>query len=123
MSDVEPPAGLEAEGMRLWDAVIKVYVLTPSELAVLAEACHTADELDRLEAAVRELSDFVVSGSTGQPKPHPLLAEVRAHRQLLQRLMEGLALPDQGQKVGLSASARHAAKAARARWANREAAS
>jgi hypothetical protein len=123
MSDIEPPAGLEASGMRLWAAVTGPYVLTPTELANLAEACYTSDELARLEAAVRELPDFVVRGSTGQARPHPLLSEVRAHRQLLQRLMEGLNLPDQDQQVGLRGGARHAAKAARARWGNREAAS
>jgi hypothetical protein len=116
MSDMEPPAGLDESGMGLWASVVEVYVLTASEVAILTQACFTADELDRLEAAVRELPDFVVRGSTGQPKPHPLLAEVRAHRALLQRLMEGLNLPDQDQQVGLRAGARHARKAAQSRW-------
>ena len=120
MSDIEPPAGLDASGQRLWAAVTGPYVLTPGELANLAEACRTADELDRLEKAVRELPDLTAKGSTGQLKPHPLLAEVRAHRALLQRLMEGLNLPDQDQQVGLRAGARHARKAALGRW-NREA--
>jgi hypothetical protein len=123
MSDIEPPACFEASGKRLWAAVTEPYILTPAELANLEEACHTADELDRLEMVVRKLPDLTTRGSTGQIRPHPLLAEVRAHRALLQRLMEGLNLPDQDQKIGLRAGARHAAKAARARWANREAAS
>ena len=42
--------------------------------------------------------------------------EVRAHLALLQRLMEGLNLPDQDQQVGLRAGARHARKAAQGRW-------
>jgi hypothetical protein len=121
MSDQpEPPAGLEASGMRLWEAVTTPYVLTPSELSVLAEACRTADECDRLEAAVRELPELVVPGSTGQPKVHPLLEEVRRHRLLLERLTAALNLPDQDQQVGLRAGARHARTAARSRW-NREA--
>jgi hypothetical protein len=122
MSYVEPPAGLDASGKSLWDAVVTPYALTPAELSILTQACYTADELDRLEAAVRELPELTAKGSTGQLKPHPLLAEVRAHRALLQRLMEGLNLPDQDQQVGLRGGARHAAKAARARWGNREAA-
>jgi hypothetical protein len=123
MSDIEPPAGLEASGMALWESVTGPYMLTPAELSILAQACRTADELDRLEAAVRELPDFVVRGSTGQPKVHPLLEEARRHRLLLERLCAALNLPDQDEKVGQRAGARHAAKAARARWANHEAVS
>jgi hypothetical protein len=119
MPDIEPPAGLEASGMRLWDVVTTAYVLTPTELSVLAEACRTADECDRLEAAVRDLPELVVPGSTGQPKVHPLLEEVRRHRLLLERLTAALNLPDQDQQVGLRAGSRHAKKAALGRW-NRE---
>jgi hypothetical protein len=53
-------------------------VLDPGELCVLAEACRTKDELDRLEAAVRALPSLLATGSQGQEKAHPLLAEVRA---------------------------------------------
>lgn len=120
MSEIQPPEGLEASGRSLWDGVTGPYLLTPAELSILTQACFSVDELVRLEAAVRELPDFVVRGSTGQPKPHPLLSEVRAHRQLLQRLIEGLNLPDQDQQVGLRAGARRTAKAAQARWANHE---
>jgi hypothetical protein len=84
--------------------VAGLYVLTPAELAMLGEACRTADEVDRLERAVRALPELVVSGSTGQPKAHPLLAEVRAHRQLLERLTSALNLPDDDQVVGDRAS-------------------
>ena len=87
-----------------------------AELANLAEACRTADELDRLEKAVRALPELVVSGSTGQPRPHPLLEEVRRHRQLLERLTIALALPSVDEKEGVTASQRHARRAAVARW-------
>jgi hypothetical protein len=96
--------------------VVSKYVLTPAELANLAEACRTKDELDRLEKAVRAIPDFVVPGSTGQPKVHPLLAEVRAHRQLLERLTAALALPNEDQEVGLRPGQKHAQRAARGRW-------
>ena len=123
MPDEKPPTGVKASGKRLWTAVTGAYILTPAELATLTQACYTADELDRLERAVRALPELTTRGSTGQLKPHPLLGEVRAHRALLQRLMEGLNLPDQGQKIGLRAGARHAPKAALGRWHNREAVS
>jgi hypothetical protein len=98
--DVRPPSGLKAPGRKLWAAVINKYVLTSAEVAMLEQAAHTADELDRLERAVRKLSDLVTTGSTGQLKPHPLLAEVRAHRMLLERLCTALCLPNDDQKVG-----------------------
>jgi hypothetical protein len=78
MPVIQPPDGLEATGKQLWDSVVEVYALTPSETATLGEACRTADELDRLERAVRALPDLMVTGSMGQLKPHPLLGEVRA---------------------------------------------
>jgi hypothetical protein len=116
MSDQKPPAGLGASGERLWSSVVEVYQLTAGEMEMLAQACRTADELDRLEMAVRDLPDLVVSGSTGQAKAHPLLAEVRAHRQLLERLTTALALPNVDQQEGSTAAQRHARKAAVARW-------
>ena len=114
----KPPTGLRAAGKRMWVAVTgpDAYVLTPAELAMLEEACRTYDELGALEKALRELPDLVVTGSMGQPRIHPLLAEVRAHRTLLAKLTERLNLPDLDQKVGLRARSKHAKKAADARW-------
>jgi hypothetical protein len=50
---LKPPTGLKAPGRGLWTAVAGPYVLTPAELEMLGQACRTADELDRLEKAVR----------------------------------------------------------------------
>src|SRR5215203_3420119 len=112
----KPPPGLRAPARRLWAAVVGRYVLTPAELAMLSEACRTSDELDRLERAVRALPALTTTGSAGQVKAHPLLAEVRAHRQLLERLAGALNLPDMDQEVGLRAGSRRARAAAVARW-------
>ena len=49
------PAGLQAPGKALWAAVVGKYVLTAGELEVLRQAVRTADEVDRLERAVRAL--------------------------------------------------------------------
>ena len=76
---MKPPTGLKAPGRRLWVSVADRYVLTSAEVEMLGQACRTADELDRLERAVRVLPELTTTGSTGQLKPHPLLAEVRAH--------------------------------------------
>jgi hypothetical protein len=116
MFEQKPPTGLKASGKRLWTAVAEPYILTPAELATLEQAARTADELARLEKAVRALPDLVVAGSMGQPRMHPLLGEVREHRRLLERLTTALNLPDVTENIGLRAGARHARKAATARW-------
>jgi hypothetical protein len=117
--DVRPPSGLKAPGRRLWAAVVVPYVLTPAELEMLGQACRTSDELDRLEKAVRALSELTTTGSTGQLKPHPLLEEVRRHRLLLERLTSALNLPNDTEEVGTRAGSRHARKAAEGRWRKR----
>ena len=116
MSDQRPPSGLKASGKRLWLSVADRYVLTAAEVEMLGQACRTADELDRLEKAVRELTELTTTGSTGQLKPHPLLAEVRADRTLLERLTTALCLPNEDQEVGLRPGQKHGQRAIRARW-------
>src|SRR4051794_27952245 len=116
MSDQRPPTGLRTAGKRLWSAVAGLYVLNPAETSILAEACRTADELSRLERAVRALPSLVAEGSTGQPRSHPLLEEVRRHRVLLERLTASLALPDEDEESGMRPGQKHAQRAARGRW-------
>jgi hypothetical protein len=113
--ELKPPTGLQPPGLKLWHAVVDRYELSPAEVEVLGQACLTCDELDRLEHEVRELPRLVTTGSTGQVRPHPLLAEVRAHRQLLERLASALALPVEGEEVGIAVSAQHS-RAVQARW-------
>src|SRR5512133_3494015 len=108
MSGQKPPTGLRTAGKRLWAAVIESFVLNLGELSMLEQACRTADELDRLEKAVRALPELTTTGSTGQLKPHPLLAEARAHRLLLERLVGALALPTEDEEVGLRPGQLHA---------------
>lgn len=118
MTPPKPPTGLRPPGRKLWTAVADRYVLTAAETEMLGQACRTADELDRLEKAVRALPELTTTGSTGQIKPHPLLAEVRAHRLLLERLTTALCLPDEDQEVGLRPGQKHGQRAIRARWKN-----
>jgi hypothetical protein len=113
---LKPPTGLRAPGRRLWVSVAERYVLTAAEVEMLGQACRTADELDRLERAVRALPELTTRGSTGQLKPHPLLSEVRAHRLLLERLTTALCLPDEDEEVGLRPGQKHGRRAIRARW-------
>lgn len=122
MADQKPkaPTGLRTGGRQLWVAVMEDYILTPPETAVLAEACRTRDELDRLERAVRKLPDLVTTGSMGQARMDPALNELRLHRALFDKLTASLNLPDIDQKIGLRASSRRAQKAAIARWNRRD---
>jgi hypothetical protein len=113
---LRPPAGLKSPGRKLWVAVVESFVLNPGELSMLEQACRTADELDRLEQALCALPELTTTGSTGQLKPHPLLAEVRAHRLLLERLTTALSLPDEDEESGLRPGHRHAQRAAQGRW-------
>lgn len=87
------PSGLAAAGRRLWRTVVGRYDLRPDEAALLAAAARTADELAVLEAALED-SPPVVVGSTGQPRPNGLFGEVRAHREILRRLLADLDVPE-----------------------------
>jgi hypothetical protein len=51
-----------------------------------AQVSHTLTEIAELEKAL-DGAELVVTGSTGQPRAHPVLAELRAHRVLLLRML------------------------------------
>src|SRR5258706_3752361 len=71
------PAGLGPSGRALWRGILADYGLAPHERVILMQCCRVADRLDAIEAELGS-ADLVVTGSTGQPKSHPLLAEWRA---------------------------------------------
>ena len=102
-------------GSNLYDAVLgglpEDWELRPHEDALLVAAAHTADEIERLESALAEV-DPVVTGSKGQERAHPLIAEVRAHRLALRALLGSLHLAEpEGENAG------HAGRQlARERW-------
>lgn len=87
-----PPRGLRKRGKALWHSVIEVGEPNPAELAILHEMCSVLDEIDVLKAVLAR-SEPVVAGSTGQPRPNPLYAELRRHRALADRLARSLAVP------------------------------
>lgn len=65
---------------------------TDRDSVLAAQVEHTLAEITGLEKALAD-AELVVTGSTGQPKGHPVLAELRAHRVLLLRLL-GLFTPE-----------------------------
>ena len=111
----EPPEGLGEPGVRLWTSIAGEFVLNAGELEILRQAVATADEIASLEAELRA-SSLVVAGYAGQPRPNPLLKIIQDHRLLLRRLVDSLALPDEGEESGLRPGQRHARAAARGRW-------
>jgi hypothetical protein len=91
------PAGLADRGSTFWTATTGVYDLSKSELSVLAEACRTMDQLDRLNAQV-SADGTMIAGAVGQPVLHPAIGEARAQRVVLHRLLAALMLPDEGRR-------------------------
>jgi hypothetical protein len=109
-----PPRGLGSAGRRLWRGIVAGYELDADDLALLSEACAVSDRIAAMEGELAGVP-LTVAGSRGQPAPHPLLAQQRAERGLLVRLLDRLQLPADGEWDNLNASQR-ARKAARARW-------
>ena len=105
---VKPPAGLQGPGTAIWESISKQYSLNPGETAILEALARTLDELERLEAAMAG-QPMTVTGSQGQPRPHPLLGELRAHRALADKLQVSLALPAPGELTGRRRSGQHKA--------------
>jgi hypothetical protein len=89
----EPPSGLQTAGADLWASIVRTWQLDARESALLAAACHQADDNARLESAL-DGAELWVTGSSGQPKPNPLLTEARNGRLALDRILQGLKLPD-----------------------------
>jgi hypothetical protein len=115
VGEVKRPARLKARGRGFWDQALAVYDLSGTELALLAEACRTMDELEALSATLSR-DGLTVEGSTGQTRVHPALGELRAARVVLSRLLAQLALPDDDGQAVPSATRLRAVKAAGTRW-------
>ena len=81
------------------------------------------DELDALRIAIAT-EGTTVPGSTGQPRAHPALGELRQGRGELRRLLDALGIPQplaavaEGEAV-VSIASRRATRAASARWDRR----
>ena len=96
MTDSEqagPPDGLGELGLRLWDEITGAHDIDERQAEVLEQACRLRDDLAALEA--RYLADGrVIEGPTG-PRVHPALTEARLARDLLNKLLASLRLPDE----------------------------
>lgn len=88
-----PPTGLLERGAAFWSSTVADFDLSAGEVSLLLEACRTMDNLDALDAAIRERGAFLV-GSQGQPVINSGLTEARGQRAVLHRLLSALNLPD-----------------------------
>lgn len=109
------PEGLADAGRDLWARITEGYELSADELALLGQACRTLDELESIGSSLAA-GPVIVHGSTGQPKASALFAEARAHRLVLAKLLDQLALPAEGEEVGKTPAQERASKAANVRW-------
>ncbi|MDF3309879.1 hypothetical protein P3H15_33210 [Rhodococcus sp. T2V] len=94
-----PPAGIGDAGKALWNSITGQVaddglVLDVRELRLLRDACHSADDLARLEAELGS-ADLVVKGSQGQPVVNGLFSEVRACRSQIAALLKQIRLTDE----------------------------
>ncbi len=112
---IAPPGDLRARGQAFWRAVDAGWVLNLDERELLVEVCHTLDTVEALQLVINR-DGVTATGSMGQVKTHPALAELRGSRLLLSRLLSSLALPDPTGAAVQSASTLRARRAARARW-------
>ncbi len=118
--DVRAPEGLGNRGRSLWKQIHKAvatgFELDERELVVLVLACRQADDVARLEAAIRT-DGAMTRGSAGQPVLHPAISEVRQARQAISRLLGAIELPTGEDEVPRTEASRRAQHAAQARWA------
>jgi len=92
MPKLTPPKDLQGPGRALWRSILDEYDLSKPEMALLREACRTADELEVLRAAVLA-AEVVTEGSTGQPVIHRGYDELRRHREALTKLLAAMDMP------------------------------
>ena len=112
---MKQPTDLDKSGKALWSAVTGLYDLEPHHAIALASACRCSDMVTRLEALLSE--SLTVTGSTGQSRLSPAVAELRQHRLALSKLLIDLALPAETiAEVAPSATSSKASKAASVRW-------
>lgn len=91
--DVKVPAGLGAAGTALWRSVSPGIDFEPYELAHLEAACRLQDRAAELDALVAT-DGLMIGGSKGQRVLHPAVAEARAARAEIARLLARIEWPD-----------------------------
>jgi hypothetical protein len=97
------------------DALPAGWEFDPREVALLERACAQADDLDRLEKAIKR-DGVVATGSQGQRIVSGLVGEARQARIALARLLGEISLPVESDEKPRTARSLRAKKAADTRW-------
>lgn len=110
-----PPTKLGPKARKFWRETAEIYDLSPAESLLLEGACREIDIIERLQKEL-DGADLIVAGSMGQDTAHPLLQELRMHRQTFGSIVKQLALPEAEDEKPMSPGSRQAQTAANARW-------
>ncbi len=106
--------GLEprGRGARFHREALKRYDFNPDELELVLEASRQLDLCERLHRIA------TTDGPMLGERLHPAVVELRQARDLLRKLLNQLAMPDEdaGQDRSVSARSRRAQQAAETRW-------
>lgn len=92
------PAGLTGSGRTLWASTVSEFEMDEHELAILREACRTAESIDALQAVVDR--DGVLNASPQGVRAHPALVELRQQRACFAKLVAALAIPADDTSAG-----------------------
>lgn len=108
MSAQQPPKGLKAWGKQLWDTVTEVSQFDPAGYYILAEACRTADVIERLSGMLNsnstewvrlseeaaQVAQLETGGNVVEINltVNPVMGEVRQQRLALRQLLAQLKL-------------------------------
>lgn len=112
------PTGLDRRGRQFWTKTVKTFTLSDAELELLVEVCRALDQCEALQSAIT-VDGITVTGSKGQSRVHPAVAELRQVRLAVGRLIAQLALPDDEGDSVPSPTTLRARNAAGARWGHR----
>jgi hypothetical protein len=116
---VSAPEGLGKAGKTLWaemhSALAEDWTFDERDLAILAAACHQADDIDTIEQALVGAAAFT-PGSNGQLRLNQAFTELRGARLALARLLKDVEIAPADSRRTTSESARRAASE---RWQGR----
>lgn len=117
----KPPASLGPSGRQLWKSVADQaddmgVTLDALESEQLLSACRLRDTIAEMEQRLAG-ADLVVPGSKDQLIAHPLLTEIRLHRQLISQTLARIRFPSEDSATGSAwGPAQHGRAGANRRW-------